>query len=250
MLYIRPYLTARLNQVKAIALLWYPTWQGFSLIVWQQNLKCQHPYYQTQALNKMLSELYPFHVPATNCFLEIPSSCRIRPKFTANILYGFLVNEEVTQAVIRRTIMSGTLGLISAVVQIIWLSLVSFVFLLSPPSCRNNSAWISCQWGGYSNCNSNVIHQVGIVFKSMPWCKLYDCSWVFSFPQNTSNVLLNLLSIELLFGYIVRSAITVAAQSNAWTVFARSNARIVGSNPTQGMDVCIVCVYSVFVFCV
>jgi hypothetical protein len=42
----------------------------------------------------------------------------------------------------------------------------------------------------------------------------------------------------------------VAARPNAWTAFARSNAGIVGSNPTQGMDVCV-CVYSVFVmFCV
>jgi hypothetical protein len=33
-------------------------------------------------------------------------------------------------------------------------------------------------------------------------------------------------------------------------VFARSNAGIVGSNPTQGMDVCV-CFYSVFMlFCV
>jgi hypothetical protein len=32
---------------------------------------------------------------------------------------------------------------------------------------------------------------------------------------------------------------TVATQSKAWTVFARSNAGIVGSNPTQGMDVCV-----------
>jgi hypothetical protein len=30
-------------------------------------------------------------------------------------------------------------------------------------------------------------------------------------------------------------------------VFALSEAGIVGSNPPQGMDVCIVCVYSVFV---
>jgi hypothetical protein len=45
--------------------------------------------------------------------------------------------------------------------------------------------------------------------------------------------------------------ITVAALSKAFTVFGRSNAGIVGSNPTQSMDVCIVCVYSVFVlFCV
>jgi hypothetical protein len=41
--------------------------------------------------------------------------------------------------------------------------------------------------------------------------------------------------------------ITVAARSQELTAFARSNAGIVGSNPTQDMDVCIVCVYSVFV---
>jgi hypothetical protein len=40
--------------------------------------------------------------------------------------------------------------------------------------------------------------------------------------------------------------ITVAARSKEWTVFVRSKAGIVGSNPTQGMDVCV-CVYSVFV---
>jgi hypothetical protein len=33
--------------------------------------------------------------------------------------------------------------------------------------------------------------------------------------------------------------ITVAAQSKAWTVFARSNAEIVRSNPNQGMNVCV-----------
>jgi hypothetical protein len=33
--------------------------------------------------------------------------------------------------------------------------------------------------------------------------------------------------------------ITVAAQSKAWTVFASSNAGIVGSNPTQGVVVCV-----------
>jgi hypothetical protein len=33
--------------------------------------------------------------------------------------------------------------------------------------------------------------------------------------------------------------ITAAARSKACTVFARSNAGIVGSNPIQGMDVCV-----------
>jgi hypothetical protein len=32
--------------------------------------------------------------------------------------------------------------------------------------------------------------------------------------------------------------ITVAASSKAWTVLARSNTDIVGSNPTRSMDVC------------
>jgi hypothetical protein len=40
--------------------------------------------------------------------------------------------------------------------------------------------------------------------------------------------------------------ITVAARSRTWTVFGRSKPGIVGSNPTQGMDVCV-CVYSVCV---
>jgi hypothetical protein len=44
--------------------------------------------------------------------------------------------------------------------------------------------------------------------------------------------------------------ITVATRSKVLTVFARSNAGIMGSNPTQDMDVCV-CVYSVIVlFCV
>jgi hypothetical protein len=34
----------------------------------------------------------------------------------------------------------------------------------------------------------------------------------------------------------------VASWSKTWTVFARSNAGIVGSNPTEGMVVCLFCV--------
>jgi hypothetical protein len=36
-----------------------------------------------------------------------------------------------------------------------------------------------------------------------------------------------------------REPSTVTARSKVWTVFARSNAGIGGSNPTQGMDVCV-----------
>jgi hypothetical protein len=35
------------------------------------------------------------------------------------------------------------------------------------------------------------------------------------------------------------SPITVATRTKAWTVFARSNIGVVGSNSTQGMDVCL-----------
>jgi hypothetical protein len=43
----------------------------------------------------------------------------------------------------------------------------------------------------------------------------------------------------------------MSSDLKAWNVFARSNAEIMGSIPTQGIDVCIVRVYSVFVlFCV
>jgi hypothetical protein len=42
-----------------------------------------------------------------------------------------------------------------------------------------------------------------------------------------------------LFCVINALSISAAAQSKAWTVFARSNAGVAGSNPTRGMDVCV-----------
>jgi hypothetical protein len=39
--------------------------------------------------------------------------------------------------------------------------------------------------------------------------------------------------------YIGSVPITAAARSKAWTVFARSNAGIADSNPTEGMDICV-----------
>jgi hypothetical protein len=40
----------------------------------------------------------------------------------------------------------------------------------------------------------------------------------------------------------------VAARSKAWTVFARSNTVVLDSNPIRGIDVFIICIYSVFVW--
>jgi hypothetical protein len=47
-------------------------------------------------------------------------------------------------------------------------------------------------------------------------------------------------------GILKLEPITVATWSKAWTVFIRSSAGIVGSNPTEDMDECV-CVYSVCV---
>jgi hypothetical protein len=48
------------------------------------------------------------------------------------------------------------------------------------------------------------------------------------------------------YQYEISLPVTMAARPKAWTVFARSNAGMVRSNPTQGMDVCV-CVHSVSV---
>jgi hypothetical protein len=58
---------------------------------------------------------------------------------------------------------------------------------------------------------------------------------------------------RLYTNYILKVAVTAAARSKTCTVFARSETGIVGSNPTQGMDVWCVCVcvcvrFSVFMY--
>jgi hypothetical protein len=61
-------------------------------------------------------------------------------------------------------------------------------------------------------------------------------SRVYNFIVNFCSALTYIVGITTC---ISRVPITVAAPSKAWTVFARSNAGIVGSNLTQGMDVCV-----------
>jgi hypothetical protein len=45
--------------------------------------------------------------------------------------------------------------------------------------------------------------------------------------------------VEVLMDVLALGPITVVAWSKAWTVFARSNTGIVGSNPTRGVDICV-----------
>jgi hypothetical protein len=46
--------------------------------------------------------------------------------------------------------------------------------------------------------------------------------------------------------YTYNRPIKVAALSKAWTVFARLNTEIVGSNPTSGVDICV-CLFCICV---
>jgi hypothetical protein len=50
---------------------------------------------------------------------------------------------------------------------------------------------------------------------------------------------INIIIIKIIKIIILHSPITVAVQSKAWTVFVRSNIWVVGSNPTQGKNVCV-----------
>jgi hypothetical protein len=47
------------------------------------------------------------------------------------------------------------------------------------------------------------------------------------------------LTLADIFWLVSCKPVTVAARSTAWTVFARSNAGIDGSNPARGMDICV-----------
>jgi hypothetical protein len=84
--------------------------------------------------------------------------------------------------------------------------------------------------------------------------KLHSLSWR-CWPMNGHFKLLLLrnrmqayLQVSTLITFnIFQVSTTVAARSKTWTVFVRSNIGIVGSNATQGMDVCVslLCVYDV-----
>jgi hypothetical protein len=75
-------------------------------------------------------------------------------------------------------------------------------------------------------------------FGNIPSCNLCTCY----FPHSPYN-LIELFQYVTTFGLL-----TVTELSEACTVFARLEAGIVGSNPTQGMDVWYVCLLCVFVF--
>jgi hypothetical protein len=62
---------------------------------------------------------------------------------------------------------------------------------------------------------------------------IYKTAWRHTAEDNDVQI------SDIFVSYNQAEPITVAALSKARNVFARSNAGIVGSNPTRGMDVCL-----------
>jgi hypothetical protein len=96
---------------------------------------------------------------------------------------------------------------------------------------------------GYRNCNRSPLYLFPSVsvnssaaFGNEPSVHLPLKRWVQPLVLNCSYITAE----------HVQAPITVAGRAKAWTVFARSNTGIVGSNPTQGMDVCL-CLFCVCV---
>jgi hypothetical protein len=67
--------------------------------------------------------------------------------------------------------------------------------------------------------------------------------------SNESNILKTSYATTFLLDVLHSRPVTIAERPKAWTVFARSDAVIVGSNSTSGMDVWCVCA-CVRLFCV
>jgi hypothetical protein len=75
---------------------------------------------------------------------------------------------------------------------------------------------------------------------------LHSAHRIYSYDSRNEKKIIFLNSINKFALIMETQPVTVAERSKASTVFARSDAGVAGSNPTQDMDVC--CVY-VFILC-
>jgi hypothetical protein len=79
------------------------------------------------------------------------------------------------------------------------------------------------------------------------------CMYVYNiinFDSNDSTWVILGCIYKYIYTLNVTQPITMAALSKAWTVFARSKAGIADSNPSQGMDVCMLLSCVCVVLCV
>jgi hypothetical protein len=113
---------------------------------------------------------------------------------------------------------------------------VCVCYAVGPISCNENKA--------YTLCPARMVHwtlpsEICIwVQNSLDWRQAQSRS-----ITGSKNIDYLVIFYRFLYRYIKARPITVAAQSEAWTVSAHSDAVIIGSNPTQGIDVWRVYVY-------
>jgi hypothetical protein len=77
----------------------------------------------------------------------------------------------------------------------------------------------------------------------------YIVAWPPPPPPPTRNIHAKIWN-SLYFKFRRAIILTAAARSKAWTIFARSNNGVVGSNSTRGMDVCVLLFYVCVVLCI
>jgi hypothetical protein len=126
-------------------------------------------------------------------------------------------------------------------------------WLPAPVVCSNEPVAIDCfhWWLAYYFQVLGTTEDILRIAEKLVWtrervfCKLFNTGQVNGFTtlftclEQISPLTCFSAPISVLFTWWWCPPITVAARSKVWTVFARSNAGIVGSNPTRGLDVCV-----------
>jgi hypothetical protein len=90
-------------------------------------------------------------------------------------------------------------------------------------ACRTFFSFVSVQYNNYYNESGHFT----------PLSREFKSNTAFHMALKHKNALQ-----KVQIGYNITKPITVATRSKVWTVFSRSNTRVVGSNPFRGMDVC------------
>jgi hypothetical protein len=131
--------------------------------------------------------------------------------------------------------------------QLSQFQLVSFIYLKTnvpvrqakarQETCSHNCAQ-ACEWYYITKwkiavCVSRKCLNIGFII-----CR----NVINSFKCVSASIAYSLLVFILFCDFAAKVPITVVARSKAWIVFACSNARIVDSNPTHGVDI-LLCVF-------
>jgi hypothetical protein len=97
--------------------------------------------------------------------------------------------------------------------------------------------------------NSFGDHLISESVSVMPSCVVEASTLLCSVYDSCESMSISLRSEHPILHYSLIIVPTVAARSTPWNVFAHSKTKIVDSNPTRGMDVCL-CLFCIVLSCV